>query len=192
MPRHYKMNKRAETAEETRGRIVRATYALHVERGIGATSVRDIAERADVSPGTVYHHFPEYDDVVVACGKFTFETTRPPTREIFEGIETPGDRLRVLVEETFDFYRRFPSYERVRFEREEFEPVEHAVAADERNRRALIQMAIAPNRPGKRAIAVAYALLDISVYHRLLGSGVSRAAAIDEIHRLLEQRLLGL
>jgi AcrR family transcriptional regulator len=190
MTRRYQMGRRADAADETRQRIVRATYELHAERGIGSTSVRDIAERADVSPGTVYHHFPDYNDVIVACGKFTFETTRPPTRDIFDGIDTPGERLRVFVEEVFAFYRRFPAYEKVRLERDTFDPVEHAIAQDERNRRALIRAALAPKRPGRRSIAVAFALVDISVYHRLIRSGISHAAAVEEIHHLLQRRLL--
>lgn len=190
MVRRYSMRGRADTSAETRRRIVRATYELHAERGIAATSVRDIAERADVSPGTVYHHFPDYNDVIVACGEFTFETTRPPTLEIFAGAATPGGRLRVLVDELFAFYRRFPAYEKVRLERDAFDPVEQAIAQDEANRRALIRAALAPKRIGSRAMAVAFALVDISVYHRLVRSGVSHAAAVDEIHHLLERRLL--
>lgn len=190
MVRRYTMRGRADAADETRRRIVRATYELHAERGIAATSVRDIAERADVSPGTVYHHFPDYNDVIVACGAFTFETTRPPTLEIFTGVATPGERLRVLVAELFAFYKRLPSYEKVRLEREAFDPVEQAIAQDEANRRALIRAALAPKRLGARALAVAFALVDISVYHRLVGSGLSHAGAVDEIHHLLERRLL--
>lgn len=122
---------------ETRQGIVRATCELHTERGIAATSVRDIAERADVSPGTVHHRLPDYNDAIVACGKFTFETTRPPTPEIFGDVATPGARLRVLVAEPFAIYRRFPACEKVRLERDAFELVEQAIVRDEANRRAL-------------------------------------------------------
>lgn len=191
MPRPYKMNKRAETADETRRRIVRATYELHAAKGIGSTSVRDIAERANVSPGTVYHHFPEYNDIVIACGKYTFETTRPPSLEIFAGVDTPGERLLVLVQELFAFYRRFPAYENVRLERDAFEPVDRAFAGDEKNRRALIRAALAPSKVPREAASVAFALLDFSVYNLLARSGVSHPAAVAEIHRLLELRLLG-
>lgn len=190
MTRNYQMSRRAATAEETRQRIVRATWELHSEKGIGATSVRDIAERADVSPGTVYHHFPDYDDVIVACGKFTVATTRPPSRAIFEGLDSPSERLRRLVEETFAYYRRFPSYEKIRAERDDFVPLDHAFLEDEKNRRTLIREALKPRRVSRQAIAVAFALLDISVYHRLVRSGLSHSDTIGEIHRLIEQRLL--
>lgn len=190
MTRNYRMRRRAETAAETRDRIVRAAFELHSERGVAATSIRDIAERADVSPGTVYHHFHDYDAVIVACGNFAFESTRPPTREAFAGLDTPAARLRSLVERTLDWYRRFPAYEKVRAERDGFAPLEQAFTRDETERRAMLREALAPVRPGRRALAVAFTLLDISVYQRLVRSGLPHSAAVDEIHRLIERRLL--
>lgn len=192
MTRDYKMKRRAEIAEKTRNRIVRATYELHKEKGVGATSVRDIAERADVSPGTVYHHYPLYGDIIVACGRFTFGVMRPPIPEIFAGLSTPAAKLAVLVEEVFSAYRRYPEYEKVRVERADFIELEQAFAADEENRRQLVREALKPRRAGKRAIAVAFALLDISVYNRLMGSGLSHAAAVSEVLELLSRRLLEL
>jgi len=185
------MKRRAETAAETRQRIVRATYELHKAKGIAATTVRDIAERADVSPGTVYHHFPEYGDVVVACGRFTFGIMRPPTHQIFDGLETTAEKLHALVRGVFDAYRRFPEYEKVRAEREAFAELEQALAADEENRRELIREALGSGRHGRRSIAVAYAVLDISVYHRLVNSGMSHSAAVSEVYELLAQRFSG-
>ena len=64
--RPYRLGRRAETSEETRQRLVEATFRLHGERGIAETSMKDIAERAGVSVGTVYHHFPSYADAITA------------------------------------------------------------------------------------------------------------------------------
>ena len=38
-PRRYRLERRAETAAETRRRLVEATFALHAERGISATTM---------------------------------------------------------------------------------------------------------------------------------------------------------
>ena len=62
MVRKYTLGRRGEAAEETRRRIVEATFALHAEQGVAATTMTQIAERAGVSVGTVYHHFATYDD----------------------------------------------------------------------------------------------------------------------------------
>jgi len=65
--RSYRLKQRAESAEETRRRLVEATFALHGEQGIAATTMKQIAERAGVGVGTVYHHFPTIEDTVAAC-----------------------------------------------------------------------------------------------------------------------------
>ena len=66
--RTYQLGRRAESAEETRRRLVQATFELHGEQGIAATSMKQIADRAGVGIGTVYHHFPTLDETVMACG----------------------------------------------------------------------------------------------------------------------------
>jgi AcrR family transcriptional regulator len=61
-PRKYDLGKRAEAVEETRRRIIQATFELHGEKGVVATSMQDVAERADVALRTVYYHYPTVDD----------------------------------------------------------------------------------------------------------------------------------
>lgn len=49
--------RRAERARLTRGRIIHAAAELFVERGYGATTLDQVAERAGVAVQTVYFHF---------------------------------------------------------------------------------------------------------------------------------------
>ena len=184
--RKYTLGARSETAAETRQRVVQATYELHRTRGIAATSFRDIAERADVAIGTVYHHFPEYDDVIRACGAHTMVVSRPPTAAMFEGIRSPRERLRVLVRELFRFYDRIPEYERIHAERERFAFVSEAFQHIESARRALIAAAVRPRRIGKRVGAAAFAMLEPAVHRALVASGLSTDHAAEVIFRALE------
>lgn len=46
-------------SERSRRQILDAALDLFSHQGYGATSVRNIAERAGVSTGNVYHHFPD-------------------------------------------------------------------------------------------------------------------------------------
>src|SRR5712691_11735978 len=103
-PRRYRMSRRAASSEETRRRIVEATYALHEEKGVAATTFRDISERADVGIGTIYQHFPTYEHVIDACGKHAFAVMRPPHPDIFEGTTGFEERVRLLVRELFALY----------------------------------------------------------------------------------------
>lgn len=189
-PRKYDQQLRAERAADTRRRIVDATHHLHIEKGVAATTFRDIAQRADVGLGTVYHHFPTYEDVIAACGEYTFELVQPPRPELFDGIDDPQARIRTLVAELFAFHRRTPWMGRIRAERDQFPALDRGLAEEETMRRALIESALRPLRVSARTRAVVMALLDHSVYQTLIAAGFSHAAAVEEMNRLLEGRLI--
>ncbi|EPD60976.1 MULTISPECIES: TetR/AcrR family transcriptional regulator [Streptomyces] len=50
---------------KTREGIRAATYALIKEQGYDATTIEQIAERAEVSPSTVFRYFPTKEDIVL-------------------------------------------------------------------------------------------------------------------------------
>ncbi|WUB62245.1 TetR family transcriptional regulator [Streptomyces sp. NBC_00582] len=50
---------------KTREAIRTATYALIKEQGYDATTIDQIAERAEVSPSTVFRYFPTKEDIVL-------------------------------------------------------------------------------------------------------------------------------
>ncbi|MEU3030456.1 TetR/AcrR family transcriptional regulator [Streptomyces incarnatus] len=53
--------KKVKTREAIRG----ATYALIEEQGYDATTIDQIADRAEVSPSTVFRYFPAKEDIVL-------------------------------------------------------------------------------------------------------------------------------
>ncbi|MBD0843129.1 TetR/AcrR family transcriptional regulator [Streptomyces sp. TRM68416] len=50
---------------KTRTAIRTATYSLIKEQGYDATTIEQIAERAEVSPSTVFRYFPTKEDIVL-------------------------------------------------------------------------------------------------------------------------------
>lgn len=172
--RNYTLGRRAETAAETRQRLVEATAALHAERGISATSLRDIAGRAGVSVGTAYHHFPTYLDAVRACGAHTMATSPLPTAAIFDGVAGLDERLLVLVKELCAWYGRNPWLERIRAERSMYAPVEEAMQGLERGVEQLARAAAQCTAPEARTIA---ALSDVAVYSSLIRAEVPAGRA---------------
>ncbi len=49
----------------TRGRVLEAARWLFTRRGYAGTTMNDLAERAGVGVGTVYHHFPDKRSVLL-------------------------------------------------------------------------------------------------------------------------------
>jgi AcrR family transcriptional regulator len=187
--RRYRLGRRAESAEETRRRIVEATHLLHMEQPIRATSMTEIAQRAGVSVGTVYHHFPTYDDAIVACGRFTAERFPFPTAAIFDGVSDPSQRVERLGAEVFGYFARFAAFERIRAESSGLPSVEQGFAREEENRIALTREALRPLTSDARLVDAAAALLDAAVHSALKRAGLTTAEAAAEVARFILARL---
>ncbi|MDI5966172.1 TetR/AcrR family transcriptional regulator [Streptomyces sp. SL13] len=72
---------------DTRRRIQEIALELFLERGYEGTSLREIAERLDVTKAALYYHFKTKEDILVAL----VESYSAPLGEI---IEWAGDRPR--------------------------------------------------------------------------------------------------
>ena len=188
-PRQYQLDRRAEAAAQTRSRIVEATAGLHAEKGVAGTTFRDIAARADVGIGTVYHHFPTYDDVITACGHHSIGLARPPRPHIFEGVNGVEPRVHILVREIFAFYGRIPMLGRVRSERHQFAALDRAFVHEEDDRRALIAEALRGTRASTRQRALIFVLLDFHTHETLGIAGLDHETAVDEITTTILARL---
>jgi AcrR family transcriptional regulator len=106
MPRSYNQRKRAEQQDETRTRIVEATIALHQEIGGPATTISAIAERAGVERATVYRHFPDERALLQACTGHFIQQNPPPKSQAWMRIADAEERLRVALEEIYDYHCR--------------------------------------------------------------------------------------
>ncbi len=178
MPRHYTLSKRAQQLEETRRRIVEATMAVHGEKGILATTLRDIAFRADVAPSTVLAHFPTLESLVTACGRRTGETWPLPTSEIFARSGSLSQRVEQLVEALFAYYEPMP-LELIERDREKLPIMDEFLTERERAIHELIVEALRPIGSPASAVATVQALTQFAVWKflRSTGRSTSRAAA---------------
>lgn len=105
-PRSYTLGKRAETAEATRRRILDATIELFRELGIPATTLKAVAERADVSRGSILHHFGSADGLLGAVLDEVLESLDLPDPKALAVIDSLEARIRVFVGEMVDFFER--------------------------------------------------------------------------------------
>ena len=180
-PRRYSLGKRAQAVEDTRRRIVDATFDLHNEKGVLNTSMQDVAERADVALRTVYHHFPTVNDLVNGCAGHVITLLAPPTPAIFAGLTTLDARLRRLVRELFAMYERAAlQLEAARCQQNEVPALANFVRNEAAMREALVREALRPFAANPRTIQEATALTDFYVWKAFNQRDVSthRAAAI--------------
>src|SRR5574342_631107 len=83
-----------ERSERSRTALLDAALALFSHQGYRATSVRDIAERAGTSPGSVYHHFRDKERIFQTLLEQFWEAASAPSfplNRIFEEGAFPDD-----------------------------------------------------------------------------------------------------
>ena len=105
-PRTYSQGRRAQTSTATRQRILDATLELYKEVGIGATTLTAVAERADVSRGTVLNHFGSAEGLLGATVDRIVQTLELPDDRIYDGLASRDDRIRAYVAAMIGFQQR--------------------------------------------------------------------------------------
>jgi AcrR family transcriptional regulator len=83
-----------ERSERSRTALLDAALALFSSQGYRATSVRDIAERAGTSTGSVYHHFRDKEAIFqTLLDHFWQASSSPdfPLLKVFEDGAFPGE-----------------------------------------------------------------------------------------------------
>jgi AcrR family transcriptional regulator len=79
--------------------ILKAAIAVMAEHGYHGTSVRDIAERAELSPAALDYHFASKQEVLATIMERGIERLLMRTRTaLAEAGDTPQDRLSAIVE----------------------------------------------------------------------------------------------
>jgi AcrR family transcriptional regulator len=104
MTRRYELKQRAQRQADTRRRILEATVALHGERGLVATQITDIAQRAGVDRVTVYRHFPDLGSLFKACAAHYYDAHPPPDPTGWAAIADPEARLRHGLGEVYGYW----------------------------------------------------------------------------------------
>jgi AcrR family transcriptional regulator len=107
--RSYRMQRRAESQEQTRLRITESAVELHGTVGPSRTSISAVASLAGVRRSTVYRHFPDEAALFDACTAHWSAANPPPDLGAWTGIANPDERLSVALGELYAFYRRTES-----------------------------------------------------------------------------------
>jgi len=93
-------------ADDRATTILEVTAALYAERGVSATTVRDIAERAGITSGTLYHYFPSKDAITDRLLKTYLGDLVAAYRAACEGDVPPPVALRRLIRASLEVFTR--------------------------------------------------------------------------------------
>jgi AcrR family transcriptional regulator len=92
-----------------RDAVCEAALELFAEKGIEATTTREIAERAGAAEGTLYRHFDGKDDLAGWLYERCADQLRDRLAAAAEGADAPAARLEALVRGIFDFFAEKPT-----------------------------------------------------------------------------------
>jgi AcrR family transcriptional regulator len=104
--RPYRMQRRAESQDQTRQRIVESAVALHGTDGPSRTSMSAVAVHARVRRSTLYRHFPDEGALFDACTAHWVADNPPPDLAGWAAIADPDERLRVALGELYAYFGR--------------------------------------------------------------------------------------
>lgn len=82
--------------EELRGKILQAARELFIERGFTDTSIRNIAEKIEYSPTTIYLYFKDKDDIFYALHQEGFTLLNQYFRAL-ANVDEPFERLKAIT-----------------------------------------------------------------------------------------------
>lgn len=181
--RPYRMNKRADQMADTRRRIVEAAVRLHTTVGAANTSISAVADEAGVTRLTVYRHFPDQEDLLVACTAHWSALHPMPYHRSWPEIADLEERGRVALSEIYAYYQEnkadleqlLPDIELLPVSlQEEFAQQFTEMA------RALVQGSRRRGRPRQRLEAVAGHLVSFSTWWSLaVDQGLSNTEAVE-------------
>jgi AcrR family transcriptional regulator len=87
------MSEKLSKAEQTRDRLMALALKEFKKKGFDETTMRDLAQAADLTPGAFYYHFKSKEDVVQAFYEQTFDSFVVATQDIFASTKVFEKRL---------------------------------------------------------------------------------------------------
>jgi AcrR family transcriptional regulator len=98
----------APSFNPTEERILTAALALIGRRGVRRLGMREIAEAAGVSRGTLYRYFPSKDHVLAAAAAYDAQRFSEGLDAVLSAALSPEERITAFMAYAFDFIRTHP------------------------------------------------------------------------------------
>jgi AcrR family transcriptional regulator len=180
------MRNREKSFTQTNRRIVEAAIGLHAERGVLDTSWQDIAERAGVSPVTVYRHFRSLSELIPACARSFVDSVAPlaeeDARAAFAELTLPFERLEMLIRDDCACYARGREWFHAAMRESDLvAELGAVVSAQQATLAILIRAALEDHDPSEQLVSALQAVIDFPFWRALIQAGVAE----DEAPRIM-------
>lgn len=105
--------RRVQQQDLSRAQMLDAAEAVFGEKGYYDATLKDIAERAEFSVGSVYSFFENKDDLFTSVFLRRGDELLPALRAAVEGDTSPVEQLHALVDLEIGFFRRHRDFGRL-------------------------------------------------------------------------------
>lgn len=141
-----------------------AAVTLHQEHGPAQTSLSAVAERAGVQRATLYKHFPEERDLLLACSGHYFAQHPPPDPTPWLSLSDPAERLRRVLSGLYAYFEGTEPMTSKALRDQAFKPVLAEIAESQR---AQLTQLVPLLRQGWPVPPGSLQLLDAALAHAL-------------------------
>lgn len=94
---------------DARNAILEAAIGLFAERGFHGTTMRDIAQRADVSQGLLHHHFGNKEGLWRIAGQHLSEAFGTYVADVLQGDAAAPDAVHRAMATYLSYWRQHPA-----------------------------------------------------------------------------------
>jgi len=95
--------------EEKREAILNAAIRIFAEKGFHHSRISDVAKEAGVAEGTIYLYFKNKDHLLLSVFSRRMGSFVEDLRTLISGMDSPKDKLRMIVEQHFGYLNGDPS-----------------------------------------------------------------------------------
>lgn len=95
--------------EQLKESILKAAREIFIEKGYEQTSIRNIADRIEYSPGTIYLYFKDKDSIFHALHQEGFVLLRQQM-QVLQAVEDPFERLKAMGKIYLSFAEEHPDF----------------------------------------------------------------------------------
>jgi AcrR family transcriptional regulator len=108
-----RLQRRRQHQELSRAQLLDAAEEIFARKGYHETTLREVAELAEFSVGSVYSFFANKDDLFLSVFLRRGDEFMPELRDLVAGDGSPLERLHRLVDFEVGFFRKHPHFGRL-------------------------------------------------------------------------------